>query len=82
MSRVCDLCGKAPIMGYTIARRGLAKKKGGVGKKITGRTKRKFYPNLQKVRALVNGKNVRMTVCTTCIKSGKITKPAIKKATT
>jgi large subunit ribosomal protein L28 len=64
------------MRGYAIERRGLAKKKGGVGRKITGRTKRNFRPNIQRIRAVVNGKIVRIRVCTSCIRAGKVTKPA------
>lgn len=78
MSRKCDLCGKGPVRGYQITRRGLAKRKGGVGKKITGRNKRNFRPNLQYVRAVVAGEIVRMRICTGCLKRGKIVKPAQK----
>ena len=42
MARVCDFCGKGTAFGGSIARRGLPKKKGGVGLRITGRTKRTF----------------------------------------
>jgi len=76
MARVCDICGKKTASGGTIARRGLPKKAGGVGLRITGRTLRKFRPNLQKVRAVVNGVTVRRTVCTRCIKGGKVVKPS------
>jgi large subunit ribosomal protein L28 len=75
MSHICDLCGRRPTRGYSIARRGLAKKKGGVGRKITGRTKRSFRPNVQRVRALWQGRARRLKVCTTCLRSGKIVKP-------
>ncbi|MBU1887718.1 MAG: 50S ribosomal protein L28 [Candidatus Omnitrophica bacterium] len=74
MSRVCTICGKRPVAGRTIARRGLAKKKGGVGKKITGVTKRRFLPNIQTVRAIQNGTARRIKVCAACIKAGKIKK--------
>ncbi len=74
--RICSICGKGPLRGNKICRRGLAKKKGGVGRKVTGMTKRSFKPNLQKVRAVVDGETVRVKVCTTCIRSGRITKPA------
>lgn len=74
MSRVCVICGKGPSAGRTIARRGLAKKKGGVGKKITGVTKRRFLPNLQSIRIILNGKSKKAKVCTSCIKAGKIRK--------
>lgn len=74
MSRVCEICGKRPVAGRSIARRGLAKKKGGVGKKITGVTKRRFLPNLQTVRIIQGGSTRRIKVCTSCIKAGKIQK--------
>lgn len=76
MARVCDVCGKGTQVGYQIERRGLAKKKGGVGRRITGRTKRKFKANIQNIRALVNGGVKRMKVCTRCISAGKVVKPA------
>ena len=78
MPRQCAICGKRTEVGYKYARRGLAKHKGGVGRKVTGRTKRKFRPNLQKVRASVGGSLKRMLVCTRCIKSDKIKKPVKK----
>jgi len=53
----------------------MAKKKGGVGKNITGVSKRTFYPNLQKVRAVVDGRVQTVRVCAKCIKAGKIVKP-------
>ncbi len=74
MSRICALCGKKPKAGRTIKRRGMAKKKGGVGKKITGITKRYFLPNLQKFRIMVKGKPKRVYVCTKCLKAGKVIK--------
>ncbi len=74
MSRICAVCGKGPVAGRTISRRGLAKKKGGVGKKITGVTKRRFLPNLQTIRVNRNGTVRRIKVCTSCIKAGKIQK--------
>ena len=74
MSRVCEICGKSTQVGRTIARRGRAKRLGGVGIKTTGVTKRKFKPNIQKVRALVDGRPSRMKVCTKCIKSGRVVK--------
>jgi large subunit ribosomal protein L28 len=55
-------------------RRGLAKKKGGVGQRITGISPRRFLPNLKTVRALVEGKVKRVKVCTKCLKAGKVKK--------
>jgi len=72
--RVCELCGKRPVVGRTITTRGLPKKVGGIGTKITGINKRRFKPNIQKVRVNVNGGTRRMRVCTRCIKAGKIRK--------
>lgn len=58
----------------SIARRGLPKKKGGVGLKTTGHTKRKFKANIQKVRVLLpDGTVKRMKLATSVIKSGRIT---------
>ena len=74
MARKCEVCGKTPVTGNSIARRGLAKKKGGVGKKITGITRRRFLPNMQSVSALIDGRKKRIKVCTSCIKAGKVTK--------
>jgi len=76
MSRICEFCGKKTVAGRTIARRGKAKKDGGVGLKTTGVTNRVFRPNLQKVRAVVRGTVRRVRICTRCIKSGRLTKPA------
>jgi large subunit ribosomal protein L28 len=42
------------------------------------RTKRRWNPNIQRVRAVVNGRTVRLHVCTSCIKAGKIVKPAAR----
>jgi large subunit ribosomal protein L28 len=74
MARVCTYCGKRTESGGQIARRGLAKKDGGVGLKTTGHSLRKFKPNIQKVRAVVDGVAVRVRLCTRCLRSGVITK--------
>jgi large subunit ribosomal protein L28 len=50
MPRVCQVTGRKPQVGNSYARRGIAKKKKGIGLKITGKTKRRFNPNLQKKR--------------------------------
>ena len=74
MSRVCDICGKHKTVGGHITRRGLAKKKGGIGMHVVKNSKRTFSPNLQQIRCLVNGGVSRLTVCTACIRSNKIAK--------
>jgi large subunit ribosomal protein L28 len=61
MSQVCDICGKGPQFGNNISH-------------AHNITRRRWSVNLQAVKALVNGVSKRIRVCTSCIKSGKITK--------
>ena len=61
-------------MGNKVSRRGLPKKEGGIGLKTTSIRRRTFKPNLQKVRAIVEGKARRVRVCTSCLKAGRVTK--------
>jgi len=75
MSRECFFTGKRTRAGRSIARRGKAKYLGGVGIKTTGITKRKFKPNIQTVRAVVNGKVCRIKVSAKAIKMGLVQKP-------
>lgn len=72
MATQCAICGKGAVVGKIIIRRGMAKKKGGVGQKTTRTTPRKFLPNLQKVKMVVSGRTQRVYVCTKCIKAGKV----------
>ncbi|MCM8814252.1 MAG: 50S ribosomal protein L28 [Candidatus Omnitrophica bacterium] len=76
MSKFCEICGKGPHAGRSIIRRGMAKKKGGVGRKTTGITARRFLPNLQSVKIVLDGTRTTARVCTACIRSGNITKAA------
>ena len=50
MARVCEVTGKKSARGFKYSIRGIAKKKKGIGLKVTGKTKRRFLPNLQKKR--------------------------------
>ena len=75
MPRVCALSGKKTTIGRQYTHRGLAKSKGGVGIKITGKSRRTFKPNLQKIRVVVNGRVVRMKVAAKFIRRGMVTKP-------
>jgi len=75
MSRVCFFTGKRTVAGRSIARRGKAKHLGGVGRKVTGISKRKFKPNIQKVRAVVDGKVCRSKVSAKAIRMGLVQKP-------
>jgi large subunit ribosomal protein L28 len=75
MPRVCHFTGKKTTIGNQITTRGKAKYLGGVGTKVTGITARTFKPNIQKVRAVIDGQIVRIKVSTKAIKSGLIVKP-------
>ncbi len=75
MARNCPFTGKKTIFGRSIARRGKAKYLGGVGRKVTGITKRRFKPNIQKVRAVVDGTVCRIRVSAKAIRMGLIVKP-------
>lgn len=61
MAAVCDICAKRPGFGHNVP---WSKKK----------TLRRWNPNIQKVRAVVNGTPKRMNVCTSCLKAGKVTR--------
>ncbi len=75
MPRVCYFTGKRTRSGRSIARRGKAKYLGGVGRKVTGKTKRMFRPNIQRVRAVVDGKVCRIKVSVKAIRMGLVVKP-------
>lgn len=73
MSRVCAVTGRRTRIGHKVKRRGLAKKDGGVGRRVTGRSKRTFKPNLQPVRILTpQGSVVTLKLSTKVIKRGII----------
>jgi len=75
MARECAVTGKKTISGRSIVRKGLAKKKGGIGLHVTSSTKRTFKPNLQRVRIKdENGTIKRVWVSTKAIRSGKVQK--------
>ncbi len=74
MAKACAICGKTSIPGNKYKRRGAKKLHGGAGSKITGKTLRRFLPNLQKIKIIVNGAAKRMLVCSSCIQAGKIQK--------
>jgi large subunit ribosomal protein L28 len=61
MAAVCEVCGKKPSFGMAVSH-------------SHRRTKRRWNPNIQRVRALVNGGTKRVNVCTSCLKAGKIQK--------
>jgi len=61
MSKMCDICGKKPILGYNVSH-------------AHNKTRARWYPNLQKVRTVKDGRTLRMRVCTSCLRSGLVTK--------
>lgn len=68
MSKVCAFCGKTPQVGNLVSHSNI-------------KTKRRFAPNLQRVRhQLQDGRVCTVTVCTRCLRSGLVTKPVVKKA--
>jgi len=81
--KTCAICNKKPIIGNSIARRGLKKKTGGIGIKTTGITRRRFMPNLQRVKVIsLNGTVRRINVCVRCLKAGKVKKAPSKRTYT
>jgi large subunit ribosomal protein L28 len=75
MARYCEVTGKGPIKGSHIWRSGKAKKKGGIGTHVTAITKRRFLPNLQKVKVqLPNGEVRYMRVAASALKKGLVVK--------
>ena len=62
MSRVCVLTGKRPTTGFKYAIRGIAKKKKGIGLKVTGKTRRRFLPNLVKKRVWLSSEKRFVTL--------------------
>jgi large subunit ribosomal protein L28 len=63
MAKVCEVCGKGPVVGRNVSH-------------AHNVTARRFEPNLQRVRAMVNGGIRRLRVCTRCLRSNKVVKAA------
>jgi large subunit ribosomal protein L28 len=81
MSKVCFITGKGPVTGGKIIRKGQTKKSGGIGTHIVKVTKRKFRPNLQRVRiTLPNGQVKRVWVSARVLKAGRVLKRGSRKA--
>ncbi len=74
MARICELTGVGPIKGSHIWRSGKAKKKGGIGMHVTAITKRRFFPNLQRVKAVIDGEVRYVRVSAKAIKKGIVIK--------
>ncbi|HWD90737.1 MAG TPA: 50S ribosomal protein L28 [Verrucomicrobiae bacterium] len=75
MAKICELTGKRPMKGSIIWRSGKSKKSGGIGTHVTAITKRRFMPNLQRVKAVMSNGEVRyIRVSASAIKKGLVTK--------
>jgi large subunit ribosomal protein L28 len=61
VAKICEICGKKPMVGSNVSH-------------AHNVTKRRFLPNLQTVRARVNGRVKKVTLCTSCLKAGKVQK--------
>ncbi len=79
MGMQCAICGKKPVLGNQYSRRGKAKYLGGVGRKVTGISRRKFKPNLQNIRVQIDGTVRQLRVCVQCIRSGRVQRPQRRK---
>ena len=74
MFKKCALCQKGEQTGKSVARKGQYKAKGGTGSKIARWTMRKFLPNLQKMRIMINEHPKQVYLCSKCIKKGAFVK--------
>ena len=74
MSNICEICGKRPSMGRSIVRRGMAKRKGGAGRKITGISHRQFKPNIQHIKVVTPQGKKFIFICVKCLKANKVQK--------
>src|SRR5258705_13815131 len=74
MARICEMTGKRPMKGSIIWRSGKSKKSGGIGTHVTAITKRRFFPNLQRVKGVVDGEVRYIRVSTTAIKKSLVVK--------
>ena len=59
MAHVCEICNKGPMSGMNVSHSHV-------------KTKRRWYPNIQRIRAVVDGEIKRVNVCTRCLRSGKV----------
>ncbi|MCH2134340.1 MAG: 50S ribosomal protein L28 [Phycisphaerales bacterium] len=79
MPRVCHFTGARTSTGRKIRYRGRPKYQGGIGLKVSGLSRRKFKPNIQRVMAVIDGKPVRVKASTRAIRDGKVIKPLKRK---
>lgn len=68
MAKICEICGKKPGYGHNVSH-------------AHNISSRRWLPNLQRVRAVINGSVRHIRVCTKCMKAGYVVKPKIKTRT-
>ncbi len=61
MAKICEICGKGPVTGCNVSH-------------ANNHTKRRWIPNLQRVKAVMGGKTCHIRVCTRCLRSGTVVK--------
>lgn len=61
MASVCEICGKGPSFGNNVSHSQV-------------KTRRRWNPNIQRVRVFLNGRSIRQNLCTSCLKAGKATR--------
>lgn len=61
MSRACDICGKGPVFGHNVSH-------------ANNKTRKVWYPNVQKVKVVQNSSVRKVKVCTRCIRTGSVVK--------
>jgi len=66
MAKACDICGKKPSVGHSVSH-------------AQNRTKRRWNPNLQSVRTKIDGTPMKLNVCTSCLKAGKVMRYSRRK---
>lgn len=68
MAARCEVCDKGPTFGNRVSRLG----KNALKRRVKSRNRRRFNPNIQRVRTTVGGTPTRVNVCTSCLKAGKV----------
>jgi large subunit ribosomal protein L28 len=65
MAKKCDFCGKGPVSGNKVSHSNI-------------KTRKRWLPNVQRMKALVKGNTKTVRACTRCIRSGKIQRPVVR----
>ena len=68
VARICTFCDKTPVVGHKVSHSNI-------------KTKIRHFPNLHRMRALIDGVSKRVYVCTRCLRSGFLTKPLVRNYT-